>query len=727
MNPMHTHSSRYSYRLLLVGAALVLLWAARPLADDQPILATHADAYITHGPASQVWAIGNSNIELIVGFDSSRTLVVEQLWNPATGHTLDVDQAPDAGITLGGQPLVLQQSDKLTFTGATAEDTGTGVRLTFAFEQKSTHTTVKRVYVCYPATPTFEVWTRLEAGTGSTPLQVSDLAGWQLTIPSGTVQWINGLRRDSAAEWDPGSYSLDGGDLDDGQQVAIGSTGRSAESFVPLIFVDDGQDNFYGGVIWSGSWQMSLTKTGDRLSVRAGFPDTITSLSTAHPVELPHTFFGYTDHSRASQSVALRQFMVGGIRQGRPFAPLVTYNTWFPYGSNITEDQIADEMRRAAAIGVELFVVDAGWWVGAGAEGQGDFSSALGSWTVDSDRFPDGLESLSNLAHDLGMKFGLWVEPERIALSTAGLPGMARESWLAMVDGSYTGDGTSAQLCLSASAARKWVFTKLVNLIETAHPDYLKWDTNFWINCNRSGHDHGHDDGSFAHVQALYGLLDELRRRYPDLEIENVGWRLDYGMAAYTDSIWMDDRSAPSTHVRHNLEGISLAFPPAYLLSFVIDNIDESLFTGDLPAIMRSRMPGVLGLTYRFADMDDDVMAGFANEIAKYKQIRDIVARSSATLLSDQAPVDSDGWDVVQEVSDDRQSAVVFAFKSDWNAGATTVYPQNLNPDVLYQAQSLDVGDLGTATGADLMQSGVQIVQADSGTSAHVIVFTAAQ
>jgi len=78
---------------------------------------------------------------------------------------------------------------------------------------------------------------------------------------------------------------------------------------------------------------------------------------------------------------------------------------------------------------------------------------------------------------------------------------------------------------------------------------------------------HNHQpDGNFGHVNALYGLLSALRDRYPDLLIENVsggGNRLDIGMLRYTDVAWMDDRTAPSVHVRHNIEGLTAVFPPA--------------------------------------------------------------------------------------------------------------------------------------------------------------------
>src|SRR5262249_58677051 len=125
--------------------------------------------------------------------------------------------------------------------------------------------------------------------------------------------------------------------------------------------------------------------------------------------------------------------------------------------------------------------------------------------------------------------------------------------WLAKADDKY-GSSQAAQICLASAAARQWVFDQLTRLVDEARPDYLKWDNNFWINCNRSGHGHGSADGNFAHVTALYQLLADLRARYPALLLENVsggGNRLDLGMLRYSDTAWMDDRTAPAVHVRH--------------------------------------------------------------------------------------------------------------------------------------------------------------------------------
>ena len=75
----------------------------------------------------------------------------------------------------------------------------------------------------------------------------------------------------------------------------------------------------------------------------------------------------------------------------------------------------------------------------------------------------------------------------------------------------------------------------IVKLINTTHADYLKWDNNFWINCNRSGHGHGASDGNFAHVQALYALLDDLRQRFPEATVVQAdAYRLRESLSEYS-------------------------------------------------------------------------------------------------------------------------------------------------------------------------------------------------
>ena len=689
-------------------------------------MASRDDAFIAHESSSDLWTIGSTGLELAVGFGADHVLGFQSLSDPVSGKGLNITPGSDQTFTANGTAVQLSSSDPMKLVSAVPSADDRGVRLVFTFEHTTLHIRVIRSYACYPGSPTIETWTRIEPLLVA-PVSISNAVAWQMTMPVKTVNWLGGLRGDAADNEKAGAFQLSTRDLDVGDHLEIGSPGRSTEQDVPFIIVGSGVDDFYGGIMWSGGWRIQFDRLNDTdLRVGALFPGLTTTIYPGHPFDMPHAFFGLSTRGGGDESGAMHQFIITGIRRGRPFQPLVTYNTWFPYGTTIDQDLMTDEMGRAAAMGVELFVLDAGWYVGAGANGDHDFDSGLGTWIEDSARFPDGLSALAQNAHGADMKFGIWVEPERVELNKIDRPGLANEQWLAKRDGSY-GSDTAAQICLVHPGARKWVYDHLTALIDATHADYLKWDNNFWINCNRVGHGHGPDDGNFAHVQALYGILADLRARYPNLIIENVsggGNRLDFGMLQFTDTAWMDDRTSPSGHVRHNLEGLTFAFPPAYLLSFVIDSESEPIRGGDdLPFLLRSRMMGILGLTYRTVDFDDTLTQGIEAGIADYKAIRDIVANADATLLSAQAPVAEDAWEVLQELAEGRASAVIMAYKGDARDGRIVVRPRQLIPDATYDVRSLDAGPLGSATGADLMSDGIELNHA-GGSRAHILILT---
>jgi alpha-galactosidase len=372
-------------------------------------------------------------------------------------------------------------------------------------------------------------------------------------------------------------------------------------------------------------------------------------------------------------------------------------------------------------------VIDAGWYTGADTENPGDFDQGLGSWEVDPTRFPGGMRALKDYAHGLGMKFGLWVEPERVDRAVIGLDGLDEASF-ATARGSYQSDDT-AQICLAGAAGRQWVIDHLTALLDAVQPDYLKWDNNLWVNCDRAGHGHGAADGNFAHVTALYQILAVLRQRYPDLVIENCsqgGNRLDFGMLRYTDVGWMDDRTAPSVHVRHNVEGLSEMFPPGYLLSFVTDQAGESIENAqDLSLYFRSRMAGVLGLCFRAGELSDGDAAAIQREIAIYKSARAILSDGSAVLLSSQAnSSNGPAWDVLQETSGDG-AVLVYAFENG-SADETNVVPRDLQTAVTYLVRSVDTGALGQATGADLMADGIAVLPSPASAS-HLLILIPAQ
>ena len=677
------------------------------------------------GRAEDSWTIGNQQIEATLHL-SSAGLAFSEIVNPTTGSELLSGETPDSTVTVNGTTGALGSSAAgWILAGVDQSDDDTGSRLTFTFRSSKSPLVAERTYACYTGSPAIEVWTTYRT-SGSSAVTVSGMTVWQMTVPSNVLQYEFGLRGDAAGAPVDDAFSLQTAVIEDGGALTLDERNRSTEHFLPMVAADLAADEFFGGLAWSGSWQINAQQSGTRMRLTAAIPGVAVSVDAARPLETPHGFVGFTPGDRGDVAAALHGFVTQGLRGGRPFQPLVTSNTWFAYGTEIDDQSMRAEMEDAAANGVELFVVDAGWYSGAG-KGD-DFETGLGTWQVDRARFPDGLGALSDYAHELGLRFGIWVEPERVDQSTVGRPGLAQSAWLAQNNGSL-GSSKMAQVCLASDAARQWVIDRLTALIDEAHPDYLKWDNNFWINCTRSGHGHGTTDGNFAHVKGLYDVLETLRERYPDLLIENCaqgGNRADFGMLRYTDTAWMDDRTGPSLHVRHNIEGLSTFFPPAYLLSFAINEGDEPLAGGsDVPLYLRSRMAGILGLTYRAADLSESDQSTLAAEIARYKSIRDLERDASAILLTGQAaPEDGPPWDAVQHVNASTGDSVVFGFQDDGGTHEIAVRPRGLTADATYTITTLDGEPLGSMSGAGLMESGLTIEESPE-SAARVFVLRA--
>jgi alpha-galactosidase len=711
----------------LVLFLLFVLLGSAP-ARAATLVAQAGDASISHDPRGGTWTIVSGGATLVLGLDSSRDYEIF-LASPSS-KPWTIGAMPDTSVTINGSSLRFgNRQDGFVFQGTTLETSAQSLRLTATFDHPATGLRLARHFTVASGSPTFEIWTSYSP-LGFTRAILSNLSAFQFTVPAGTLHWVTGLEGDNADVHHDGAFTRQEKTLVPGERLLLGAQGRSSEQVVPWFAIDGAPDEFYAALMWSGAWTLTVNRTSAGLLLAMGLQSTTTTV-TSGSIEGPHALLGVVTGGIASASAAIGSYVLQGLRHGRAIMPLVTYNSWFAYGTSIAEDSMRSEMAAAASLGVELFVVDAGWYAGAGAAGPFDFDAGLGSWQPDPVRFPNGLRPLTEYAHSLGLKFGVWVEPERVNVSVVGPSGSAAsvaEAWLATSGGRY-GSDHAAQICFASVAARKWVLDRLTTLLDSVQPDYLKWDSNMWVNCDRPGHGHGSADGNFTHVNGLYSVLTALRDRYPDLLIENVsggGNRLDVGMLRFTDVAWMDDRTAPSVHVRHNVEGLSALFPPAYLLSFVTNHVGEPLHDApDLRLYLRSRMVGALGLCFRSADLSASDAGDIAREIGTYKRFRSTLAAAVASLLTAEATVDQGpAWDVLQETSVDGRELLVSAFQSDVGTGRINVRPIGLLAGTTYEVRSIDAGLLGTSTGSDLMANGIDVF-ASPASAAHVLIVTA--
>ena len=708
----------FAHAQTIVGAAVVMLGLAGAFgigsltAQAADPLVAIDDAYVSRDASG--WTIGTRATTLRLGLDpATGILQVRSLESPGAEQAWLAGTTPDSTFVAQTTRRLAPGQAGLPYRRARVDTAGGAVRLHLEFEDATSRMLVARSYGVYPGSSGVETWTTFTADPAAPAVPLSDIGVWQLSVQATATNWLTGL----------GAPASEGGRFVRRQQavaprlqLGLGSTGRSSELAVPAVWLDGPAGHLLGGLLWSGQWSLSVGEPAASgfAVARMSLGNTATTVRAGQPFETPHGFVGTARPGALNLAAAWQAYTQTGVRHGRPLGAPVTFNTWFAYGNRIDEQTIRDDMDRVAPMGVELFVVDAGWY--PGGTRPDDYTTGLGLWQADSKRFPSGLPALRDYAHALGLKFGIWVEPERVDTTTVNRPGLAKERFLATTGGRYNPGGRNesadaAQVCLGDAEARQWVFDQLVRFLDEVRPDYLKWDNNFWINCDRSGHGHEERDGSLSHVKGLYGMLAALRERYPQLAIEDCasgGNRLDLGMLQYTDSAWMDDVSGPSTHVRHNLEGLSAIFPPAYLLSFVMDDPAEPIHgAADLNNVLRSRMPGMLGFSLRPGEFSDAERSTMRREILFYRRNRPVLRDGSAIMLTPQVPASgSADADAIEIVSAGTGSVAIYEFAGEGSSLSPSIWPVSLDPDAFYSVR----GRRGAAvsTGSGIMANGIE-------------------
>lgn len=207
----------------------------------------------------------------------------------------------------------------------------------------------------------------------------------------------------------------------------------------------------------------------------------------------------------------------------------VHLNSWEALGFNLSEDGLIALAEQAAALGIERFVLDDGWF-----GGRRDDRTSLGDWFVSADVFPNGLSPLIARVQELGMDFGLWVEPEMISPDSDLY--RAHPDWCLHHEGRER-PTMRGQLALDMAKAevRDYLFERLDALLRDHPIAYLKWDHNRDLFPSAPGQTEG-----------FYALLDRLRTAHRQVEIESCssgGGRIDFGALARTHRVWPSDNN----------------------------------------------------------------------------------------------------------------------------------------------------------------------------------------
>jgi alpha-galactosidase len=348
-----------------------------------------------------------------------------------------------------------------------------------------------------------------------------------------------------------------------GAVVAENRRGRTSHEHVPLAFAGETGFGEWRGEVWgahlawSGNHQFLAEVMPDgRRYLQAGEllqPGEI-SLDPGESYTSPELIGVYSAGGLTPASWCFHRLVRS--RPGHPATPRpVLLNTWEAVYFQHDTARLQDLATAAAALGIERFVLDDGWF-----GSRRDDRHGLGDWTVSHDVYPDGLAPLIDHVRSLGMEFGIWVEPEMVNPDSDLY--RAHPDWVLTTPGYDPVMGRhQLVLDLGRPEAFEHVLGQLDVLLRDHDVAYVKWDMNR-DHVQASGADGA--AGTHAQTLAVHRLLDELRRRHPSVEIESCasgGGRIDLEILRRTQRVWTSDCNDPLE--RQTIQrGASMLIPP---------------------------------------------------------------------------------------------------------------------------------------------------------------------
>lgn len=453
-----------------------------------------------------------------------------------------------------------------------------------------------------------------------------------------------------------------------GETTLTSRRGHTGHQSNPWCTLDAGDATEESGEVWtlalatSGSWRLTAVRSArGRCSVLGGSGHEGVEVSLAPgeswttPVSTgQYTPDGFGGASRAFHSY-VREHVLPTPDELRP----VLYNSWEATSFDLSFEGQRELATLAARAGAELFVVDDGWFGARSSDRAG-----LGDWTPRPAAFPEGLRPLADHVHGLGMRFGLWVEPEMVNPDSELF--RERPDWVVhLPDRAAHPLRNQLVLDFSRPEVTAWALGWLLRTVDAFAVDFLKWDFNrSFTEAGSAGRRPDARRVFVEHALGAHRVLDQLRAARPALRIEACsggGGRIDLASLARTDQAWVSDNTdaVDRLAIQH---GFSQLYPAQVMGAWVTDSPNP--FTGRaVPLRFRfhSAMAGALGLGGDLTRWSPAELAEARTYVTRYKRVRATVQTGEQYRLG--AP-----WDAVhavQYVARDGGESVVL----QWRAG----------------------------------------------------------
>ena len=397
----------------------------------------------------------------------------------------------------------------------------------------------------------------------------------------------------------------------------------------------------------------------------------------------------------------IRQNLIRDPWKGRRKPVLI--NNWEATEMRFNADTLAAIAGEAAPLGMELFVMDDGWF---GA--RNNDRAGLGDWVVNEEKLPGGLEALVSRIKALGMEFGIWIEPEMINEDSDLY--RAHPDWILNVPGRKP-SRSREQLALDFSRqdVRDHIYDQIRSVLSSADISYVKWDMNRSLTEVWSAALPPERQGEVYHryVLGVYEFAERLRRDFPHILIEGCcggGGRFDAGMLYYTPQIWCSDNTDAVDRLRIQY-ATSFCYPVSAMGAHV--SAVPNAITGRVTS-METRgvvaMSGTFGYEMDLSKCTPEEKETVKRQVAQFKAHYDLIQDGDYYRLSD--PFRNGPYTAWEHVSPDKKEALVSLVTGPFHGAPPflTLYVKGLDPELCYQ-----INGEGSWPGDVLMQAGLPL------------------
>ncbi|WP_035343998.1 alpha-galactosidase [Alkalihalobacillus hemicellulosilyticus] len=377
--------------------------------------------------------------------------------------------------------------------------------------------------------------------------------------------------------------------------------------------------------------------------------------------QTPECVMVYSDTGVNGMSQAFhdlyRQRLVRGFWRDRVRPILI--NNWEATYFDFDEEKILTIAKAAKEVGIELFVLDDGWF-----GERNDDTSSLGDWFVNQKKLPNGIPGLSKKVTDMGMQFGLWFEPEMVCTDTEIFK--KHPEWVIQTPNRTASHGRN-QFILDFGRAEvvDYIFKMMDDILSTSNISYIKWDMNRYITEPYSNNLHVDQQGEVFHryILGVYNLYEQLIEKYPHILFESCaggGARFDPGMLYYAPQTWASDDTDAVERLKIQY-GSSMVYPLNSIGSHVSD-VPNHQVGRITPIASRANVAffGTFGYELDITNIDEDEKMRILEQVSFYKEKRELIRTGTFFRLLNPFESNEVSWMIVAA---DQSEAIVGYYK----------------------------------------------------------------